>query len=80
MEFIHTNTCYTLAYMRGKRSLLSTQSNGNNSDMEEDTGYLQLAYITGNTTCRVNSSSDSCYYSIYSDDNYGLVVQAIVSC
>ena len=67
--------------LRGKRFLLSTQNNGNNSDMEEeDTGYLELAYITGNTTCRVNSSDDSCYYSIYSDDNYGLVFQAIVSC
>ena len=61
--------------------LLFTQNEGNNSDMEDEgvPGYQQLAYITGNTTCRVNDSDDSCYYSIYSNDEYGLVAEAIVS-
>ena len=60
--------------------LLYAQDGRNNSGVEEeDTGYLDLAYLTGNTTCRVNSNNASCYSSIYFDHEYGLLTEAIVS-
>ena len=71
-----------LFYVHCRTSVFDyTQDGGNNSNVEEeDTGYLEFAYLTGNTTCRADSSNTSCYSSIYFNDVYGLVTEAIVSC
>ena len=55
-----------------------TQDCGKSS--EEDTGYLNFAYLTGNTTCRADNSKTSCYSSIFFNDDHGSVTSAIVSC
>ena len=48
-------------------------------DGEENANYLYFAYLTGNTTCRTDSSSNSCYASIFSDPVYDSVSTAFVS-
>ena len=47
---------------------------------EEDTGYLEFACLTGNTTCVIDSNDNTCYSSIIFNPVYINVSSSFVSC
>lgn len=51
---------------------------GDDDDVE-DNGYLELAYLIGNTTCRVDSLNTSCYSTYFFDVQYVWISEAFVS-
>ena len=57
-----------------------TQGDEGDNDEEGYIGYLDLAYLIGNTTCRVDSANDTCYSSVFSNQQYAMVAAAFVSC
>lgn len=58
----------------------STDDDEEGEGEEENTRHLQLAYLIGNTTCRVDNKGNTCYSSVIFNEEYAEVMAAFVSC